>query len=1685
MYQDKSWLLTTGIGSLTVKDTTSAHLLSKKDLILFPNLMGPKGGVASDADKTMVVEEVSHHESIRISLRRQHLRLGGTVTTTTARVLPLELVYSTVHVEALSRILSTANFEFGEDYHRISTRVVQWRERQKRRLMRALAHKQKKIFVDVDVGAPVLLVPEDCSSDSPMLIVDLGRLQFKNDGGSGLLGAEFDQWRLELSRIQILCSATYSHRGLNSTDVTGLAYSAKQHLIEPFSLDFGIETRVHGAEDDEKDFEAHIQVLASLPRLVVNVTSSAVRLLRRLAHQWDARKVEMIEFGGESREPLLPLKLSQIGRHITFHRRVEASPANSSSRRFDLKFVAPLLKFCVENDVDGRDCEENSWSGAPRKTRILDMALRGIEGSLSDQRSLDGATRRSWTAKLRALQVLDLYQGAGENFSHLVSSMPPDMFSGSRSSSENLGVEGRGLSSDLVDFRYDSGGDPGSKARAFRLLKDCDSGLAPRTLSVHFNELYVEWNPETLAALHVALNLPSRSLDVKSVGSESESTAFFDVEEDEFVDALSLDNRFAFTANESTSPGPDIASGDVDGLPISRHSLIMDADAMRRLFPWMDPGPESPPARVKLRDADPFLVGFELRKLRVNFNKESRHRRLLTAEMDNTQVHHLSGFGGGSATHASIGNLTFTDADSASSRTLYREILGLQTDQSVASVSQSSLFEMQLIRNPRSRSYVPCEEEEDDLSRPVCIDVSAGVVRGCDNWMKAHFSPMRFVYLQQLWFEIMDYFFEGITGYEVWGNRRPESLVVTEISSNDAPYADSFAFTRFGVVMESPVILIPVSYCSSDFVRLDTSSISFVNRYTCGNMRLVPNSAYSSRRQWFNNCDISFSCLSIHSWTGQRLTGTDDSVSSTISLNWPSGASAVLNVPKWQVSWRMDPVELSLCKDDYALIQNVLQHNIGEVSRHLDEWQTLQNLPPLVLERYKQDIMVHFGYDKKDVTPTTYEVNAVIPVVSFSFLRDKTTDATVRCANVRWSYRKAGDLVSRQQVACDVEVLDDSSGSVEVLLSSFYTNDPDRLIVPDLTYTSTTQTSGDNSKNLSISSCRINLVYSSWLRFARFFQELPPPNYLSPSEVIQVGDRWYKIGSKGIIPMIETVRTHPWISDSETTFSTAQSLLIRQEAPSYEFRMSLVRPSIVVGGASSALVLRADEVSYFHRSRLSLVERDFHVNGMRLLTRRRGRSNQSEEDFVVDSWAVRGRIRRCNGTLPCECPSHTTELECDFLRGRAAYSDLTVAVEVGLGVLRDVRDSDRAKPPNSAVANGVALSNDFPDRFAADSEWTLAWDGCELALVDDSGRHFASAQDLVIVALSHTDFSRKESVRTNSSARNSFNRLNGLSYSMRLSILSLDVMDCLQSSSSPFRNIAAIRGSRVLLPEDMGSADSRPTYGVVVTSSVDASYRYSVIFRSIELQYNPSLVIALQRFLGRLSKDTKLRFESVFIDTSTPAVVDPTLTDRADRVETSIVSATLEVHYLRACLNKEHQGRQLLEIVANDSKVHLERSDSETILTGHLGVIDAWENLRMESFGRNVFKAGEIGRHFLGWRYVKASGHALMKWKNGLPSWVTDLLEDDDELDDCLDVLVSDFQLVYVKEMSLELLDYLSNGMPGRGMGATSRAAKGFVHQRIQTRSFLNVAVDSSTVLIPQNRTADCGLVVHLGMDVL
>lgn len=1695
-YRDGSWELKNQIGSLVVKDCAASAL--SRGPSLFPNLVGPKGGRVLGVEKTMLIDGKSFYPSVEVTVRRSTRRLAlgqtGSTTATVVRVLPFEIVYSTAPVEALSRILGTANVELSNDYHRIVSRLFDWRERQRRRLMRALAHRQKKILVDLDIGAPVLLLPERSDCDSPLVVVDLGRLEFGNDGEqSGADMSSFDdKWRLDLTNIQVLCTTTTSYRARlaaigDEDEMCGLDHAAQQ-LIEPFSLEFAISTSIKSDDDDERESDLSAQVLASLPRLAINVTTSAARLMRRLQKQWEARKGETDQRRAKSirfdRASLLGFDIADVESRTS-----RAVSVKGATRWVDFQLVAPLLRIRFENDVDGRDCRVSSaGDDSTPNTPLVDLILRGIEGRLRSERSSSGQSLVSWVARLRSLDAIDLYQGAGDGFAFLLSSVSPV----GPDTRGRFGLESAQLDNaveaDLVTFEYESD-------RPSNSLESLCSGSksdyeAGSRLQVKFHELYVEWNPETLAALQVAMNLPHERKSPNS--GDDESDVFFDAEEDEFFEA----EPDPCAGTDARRLKRESALADIGVLPGSEpdHGWTRDTvppfaslSTLRELL-----GPVSQPGFhtgvVPVVDAHAEMrheVVFELSKLRVHFNKESRHRRLLVVEMDRTAVTHTI-LEGRSTTRATIGNLSFADADSLDGTTLYRDILGLKTESSALSDGQSSLLEMELVRNKRTRRYFTSGDSfaPKSMLDSVEINLADNAVYGCDYFLRAHFSPMRFVYLQQLWFEIIDYFFEGIMGYEVWGNPRPDPGQPSDPQA-EAPNADSVTFTKFDVVMESPVLLIPVTYCSTDFVRLEMMSMAFSNFYEAADSRTVDKDLQlPNRQQWFNNCEVAMHSLEAHCSAGRRLSSSDDAVSVSMTLNWPTGPAASENIPKWRVNCCFDPFSLALKQQDYALLQHVVQHNIGEESRHLDEWHALQNLPPLVFERYKQDIMVHFGYDKKDVTPTTFDVSVSLPGVRFKLLDKSDTVADVRCTDVLWTYKKLADLVSHQKVTCAVDIVD-SMDSGQILLSACGSKAAGQTGAHHLTYTSVSQPSGDSTKGLEFSDSRIHLIYPAWRRFGSFFSGLPGPNYLSPAEAIQVGDRWYKITHSSGPNSVESSRPRlSWLSASEPYLTHASGVRARTipTACSYEFRLSLRNPSVYIGWDSCALIICARDVLFEHFGHAALIRRDFRLAGVELQTKRRGRRNLSEELSLLEPWTVAGSVRCCNGVNPCRCATHSLSVSADQFKARAAYSDLIVALEVTTRLIVDVRNSQtntrRESDQGAKAPSGDCVSR--PSRNVVE----VKLEELRVVVVDDSGRHFAGAQELVVVSAGGLEFDRSESKIKTTGA---------MTYSMALKLLSVDVVDCLQAVESPFRAVAMIRAAQALLPEelmvDSGSADPKAQYAVELSSTVDTVRRYDLRVRAVDAQYNPSLIVALQRFLGRLSKDAKIQLDTLLqqdLNASSSLESASEATSESPRLQFES-KGCFDIECIRVCLNKEHQGRQLLEIAVADCRIELCRSSLGLDIQGHLGLFDAWENDQFGGLGRNVVKVGGESEHFLDFHYRTFSATSRGQSRSlaqRLPEWVAAKIagdDDDDGIDDCLEVSVAALEVTYVKDRALELVDYLSNGMPGKGMGATSRAAKGFVNKRIQTKSFLQVFVDAPKVLFPRDELAQAGVTCVFG----
>jgi hypothetical protein len=290
------------------------------------------------------------------------------------------------------------------------------------------------------------------------------------------------------------------------------------------------------------------------------------------------------------------------------------------------------------------------------------------------------------------------------------------------------------------------------------------------------------------------------------------------------------------------------------------------------------------------------------------------------------------------------------------------------------------------------------------------------------------------------------------------------------------------------------------------------------------------------------------------------------------------------------------------------------------------------------------------------------------------------------------------------------------------------------------------------------------------------------------------------------------------------------------------------------------------------------------------------------------------------------------------------------------------------------------------------------------------------------------------------------------------------------------------------------------------------SQDYHIKLRSLALQWNPSTVIAIQRFLGRLRKESKNKAVRVFHQQLDDMMSPQVAQDSEDRVNdegemssiaTSVsVKAVVEIDSLTICLNKEHQHRRLLEVTLAACSLELESSDEGLRLGGRLGDFNAWDPDNYESRAssdrvtlsqqnRSVLKVAATSETrvppkrpvFLEVNYRTFKKKPVSaESASEVPAWVQSHVAETGDIDDCLSLSVAALQFTYLRERTEEILDYLSNGLPGKGMGATSRAAKGFLKKRILTKSFLELHVDSPQVLIPQHEAVADGITLKLGM---
>lgn len=114
-----------------------------------------------------------------------------------------------------------------------------------------------------------------------------------------------------------------------------------------------------------------------------------------------------------------------------------------------------------------------------------------------------------------------------------------------------------------------------------------------------------------------------------------------------------------------------------------------------------------------------------------------------------------------------------------------------------------------------------------------------------DNWdteFKIEFDGVRVVYIQQLWLEIIDYFFIGILGNEVWGNFNAEALdavylknllmKLNDPNAEEEVWGDNIRFLKFEITINNPQLILPTHYRSISFLTLNVSELSVSNYFS-------------------------------------------------------------------------------------------------------------------------------------------------------------------------------------------------------------------------------------------------------------------------------------------------------------------------------------------------------------------------------------------------------------------------------------------------------------------------------------------------------------------------------------------------------------------------------------------------------------------------------------------------------------------------------------------------------------------------------------------------------------------------------------------------------------------------------------------------------------------------------------
>lgn len=200
-------------------------------------------------------------------------------------------------------------------------------------------------------------------------------------------------------------------------------------------------------------------------------------------------------------------------------------------------------------------------------------------------------------------------------------------------------------------------------------------------------------------------------------------------------------------------------------------------------------------------------------------------------------------------------------------------------------------------------------------------------------------------------------------------------------------------------------------------------------------------------------------------------------------------------------------------------------------------------------------------------------------------------------------------------------------------------------------------------------------------------------------------------------------------------------------------------------------------------------------------------------------------------------------------------------------------------------------------------------------------------------------------------------------------------------------------------------------------------------------QWNPSTIISLQRFLGRMKKVVRSIAVTSSNQTSDQGHSHSPQTGKSHEVNFS-VNANIES--ICICLNKEYQSRRLLDANVESVVIQFDRcSDRSLSLKGEVGSLRAWDPDTSKSTSDrnrhilNVTEAINEGseKPFFSFHYETFRTAHL----GNFPDWIKSKIGSGG-IDDFLSVKMRPLEFNYLSERTAELADYLNNGLPGESI---------------------------------------------------